>query len=93
MSEELKLTKAERAALRATYACLNPSRGGGRLRESASVIGAPRAVLGSLARKGLLLSTTQEDGARGERRYRYQLYEITPAGLAALSQNKDADHG
>ncbi len=92
MSGEAKLTKAEWVSMRRVGEFFRHH--SGRLRDSASAIGAPRAVLGSLARKGLLYSTTQEDGARGERRYRYQLYEITPAGRDLLaSQNKDADHG
>lgn len=84
MSGEVKLTEAEWAALRQAREFFRYH--GSRLRDSASAIGSPRAVLGSLARKGMLHSTTQEEGARGEPRIRYQLYEITPAGRAALSQ-------
>ena len=82
---EVRLTKAGWAALRRAEEFFRHH--SGRLRDSASAIGAPLAVMGSLARKGLLHSTTQEEGARGEPRIRYQLYELTDLGRQAL---KDA---
>ncbi|AXQ68953.1 hypothetical protein HOU00_gp172 [Caulobacter phage CcrPW] len=37
-------------------------------------------------RRGLLRSAQQSEQVRGERRYFYMLYQMTPAGLEALKE-------
>lgn len=79
-----KLTTKEAAALRT----LSEKRNGMAVRWSAAQLGHSASVLGSLYRKGLVRSMTQEERPLHERAIRYQLYEMTDAGRAALSQNQ-----
>ncbi|AFU88277.1 hypothetical protein CcrColossus_gp407 [Caulobacter phage CcrColossus] len=44
------------------------------------------ALFSGLVRRGLLRSAQQSEQVRGERRYYYMLYQMTPAGLEALKQ-------
>jgi len=73
----MKLTAKERAALRSLT-----TRRGGVVRWSAAELGHPAGVLGSLVRKGLATSMTQEERPLHERRFTYQLYAPTSAGRA-----------
>lgn len=53
---------------------------------TATELGLTTQEAGALTRRGWLASFQQSEQMRGERRIYYRIYEITPAGRAALQE-------